>query len=72
MQIYQYKILLILLQILPMRVQVMINVVYVRSETEEIVYIVMFLVCFSFVILMSVIIRETKTPVSRISMSYRS
>ena len=50
----------------------MIYVVYVTCETEEIAYTVMFLVCFSFFILMSVIIKETKTPVSRMSQSYRS
>jgi len=50
----------------------MINVIYVSCETEEIAYTVMFLVCFSFVILMSVIIKETKTPVSEMSLSYRS
>ena len=49
----------------------MIYVVYVTCETEEIAYTVMFLVCFSFFILMSVI-KETKTPVSRMSQSYRS
>lgn len=52
----------------------MIYVVYVSCETEEIAYTVMFLVCFSFVthILMSVVIKETKTPISRMSLSYRS
>jgi len=38
---------------------VTVNVVYLSCETEEIAYTVIFLVCFSFVILMNVIIKET-------------